>query len=1330
MKASNQIWPWVFGGLTSLAMNAMAEPLFDVILGRPTDHSVAISVLATNDLHLYCEYGTLPGSYSGQTPGTNLTAGIPEVLPLESLLANTQYYYRLNYQGPNSTNYESGIEHTFHTQRAATNSFTFVIEADPHYGDPNASINLDLWRVALTNMLADTPDLLIDLGDTFMTEKLDVTNYTGAADLCREVRNQLFSIMGPSVPLFLVNGNHEAELGWLLSQTQSQSNIAVWATQARQLYYPCPTPDSFYSGNTNIDPYVQTPRDDHYSFIWGNVLFVVLDPFWNTSPKPGSTTGWNWTLGTHQYAWLQQTLSQSTATFKFVFIHHLVGGSFDGAARGGVEFAPYFEWGGYNTNGIWGFATNRPGWAMPIQNLLLSNSVNAVFHGHDHLFVKQELDPNGDGIPELIYQECPQPSSTNYNSTGTALGYGYTNGILQGSSGHLRVSVTPAMATVEYVRAYLPADEGIGKSNRMVTYSYSIPATNNYPPIITNIMITSISPTNNTAWITATVTDDVGVASVLLNYKIGDAEGITNAVFLETMASNAVKNWAGTDCDNAWDVTSVGGKFFEQKSGANYGGGNTNGLEFKGGTASLTNAMISPSESINASGVSGFVEFRLLADNQGGASGWTFQLDGGTGFVTRLSGLTGTNHAWQLFHYDLQPSELVSNLALRFQFCGGLSSNRVHLDQIAVNIVGGSHWTNATMLDDGLHGDGLAGDNIYGVQIPSQSSGILMSYYLTAADGADLLAPNPPEESAYAYTALLEPNLVLGRPSADSITINALADTDLLGYVEYGTQPDILASQTMPVTLSVGEPAETEISDLQADTRYYFRLRYKNADESLYHVGQVNTFHTQRASGSTFIFSIQGDSHPEREGNLFESNLYVRTLLTAASDQPDFYLSIGDDFSVDTIPTNSINAALVTERYTLQRQYLGLIGSSAPLFLVNGNHEQSAAYLLDGTSNNIAVWAHTARNKYYPEPAPDSFYTGNTNVVPYIGLLRDYYAWTWGDALFVAIDPYWGSTNCVDNNYWTGIKRTNMWDVSHGDAQYQWLKTTLEQSPAKYKFVFAHHVLGTGRGGIEDAALYEWGGQNANGTWGFASNRPTWALPIHQLMATNHVTIFFQGHDHIFAQQQLDGVTYLTLPNPADANYSLWNSDAFTNCIFKTNNTGYARITVSPAAVTVDYVRTYLPGDEGPDQTNGMVTYRFSIPASRLDSVGDGIPDWWRAQYFGGDGRTTNDQSCATCDPDEDGYPNRSEYGAGTLPKDFNSYLAIMEPVLTPESPHPVIIWQSATGKNYRIQCSTNLLTDGFTVPVTTGVAATPLINAYTDTTANAGTCFYRIAVE
>jgi hypothetical protein len=104
------------------------------------------------------------------------------------------------------------------------------------------------------------------------------------------------------------------------------------------------------------------------------------------------------------------------------------------------------------------------------------------------------------------------------------------------------------------------------------------------------------------------------------------------------------------------------------------------------------------------------------------------------------------------------------------------------------------------------------------------------------------------------------------------------------------------------------------------------------------------------------------------------------------------------------------------------------------------------------------------------------------------------------------------------------------------------------------------------------------------------------------------------------------------------------------------------RVTVSPTNALVEYVRSYRPADEGPITTNRMVSYRYRIPpmAGFVDSVGDGIPDWWRAQFFGGTGSTTNNQSCAACDPDVDGMSNLQEYLADTNPTNNASLLAIV----------------------------------------------------------------------
>ena len=40
---------------------------------------------------------------------------------------------------------------------------------------------------------------------------------------------------------------------------------------------------------------------------------------------------------------------------------------------------------------------------------------------------------------------------------------------------------------------------------------------------------------------------------------------------------------------------------------------------------------------------------------------------------------------------------------------------------------------------------------------------------------------------------------------------------------------------------------------------------------------------------------------------------------------------------------------------------------------------------------------------------------------------------------------------------------------------------------------------------------------------------------------------------------------------------------------------GYLRVTVSPAAVTVDYVRSYLPADENAKRSSGQVSYSYTV---------------------------------------------------------------------------------------------------------------------------------------
>jgi hypothetical protein len=459
----------------------------------------------------------------------------------------------------------------------------------------------------------------------------------------------------------------------------------------------------------------------------------------------------------------------------------------------------------------------------------------------------------------------------------------------------------------------------------------------------------------------------------------------------------------------------------------------------------------------------------------------------------------------------------------------------------------------------------------------------------------------PPELAAFSRLSL-----VLGRVSESSVTVNTLAKETIEGFFEYGTAAGNYTRKTGVLTFAAGKPVEMVFDKLQPNTQYFYRLQFRKTGETAFTARTECRFHTQRAAGNTFTFALQGDSHPERP-QMSEPNLYARTLLNAAADRPDFYLCMGDDFSV--APVREVSFESIAERYTVQRPFLGLVAQSAPVFLLNGNHEQASLFNYNQADERhaVAVHAQNARNQFYPTPAPDGFYSGDTEPLRSIGLRKDYCAWTWGDALFVILDHYWHSPVRVDTGFREGNegggqkvqgagKQRDWWGLTLGDAQYHWFKRTLEQSKAKYKFVFAHHVLGSGRGGVDECDLYEWGGRNNRGDYEFKERRPGWELPVHQLMVKHGVTIFFQGHDHLFCRQERDGLVYQEVPMPADHGYATYNEDRYQSGV-KLPNSGHLRVTVSPESVKVDYIRSFLPKDETAQNKTGAIAHSYTIKA-------------------------------------------------------------------------------------------------------------------------------------
>jgi uncharacterized protein (TIGR03437 family) len=482
---------------------------------------------------------------------------------------------------------------------------------------------------------------------------------------------------------------------------------------------------------------------------------------------------------------------------------------------------------------------------------------------------------------------------------------------------------------------------------------------------------------------------------------------------------------------------------------------------------------------------------------------------------------------------------------------------------------------------------------------------------------------------------------MLGQVSNTSINVNVVFDQDMQVYVQYGTTSGTYTSTTPVETASANIPLNIPLTGLTPNTRYYYRLQYAAPASTAFNARAEHTFVTARPAGTPFTFVIQADPHLDNNSN---PSVYQLTLQNELQDNPDFMVDLGDTMLTDKLNTSGEpigtntgptcnggpTEAGVLARAQLHRSFYDLITGSVPLFLTIGNHEGEWGSNLNGTPQDFAIWDTEYRNMYFPDPVPGSFFSGDTQQYDLdgnpctpsqtdtcgVGLRRNYFSWTWGDALFIVLDPFWNQTpdtstsslgngqDCCQKGATQTISSPSIqadWSLTLGDVQYAWLQSTLAASAAKYKFVFSHNLVGgwnyngqgAMRGGIEAAKYSEWGGYNLDGTYGFTLYRPNMAMPLHQLLLKYNVTAFIHGHDHFYGHQELDGIQYQEVPQPSANNgtneASIGTADGYTHGTIL-NGRGYLRVKVDPSAgVTAQYIQTWLPTEVKGTTTNGMV---------------------------------------------------------------------------------------------------------------------------------------------
>jgi predicted phosphodiesterase len=285
---------------------------------------------------------------------------------------------------------------------------------------------------------------------------------------------------------------------------------------------------------------------------------------------------------------------------------------------------------------------------------------------------------------------------------------------------------------------------------------------------------------------------------------------------------------------------------------------------------------------------------------------------------------------------------------------------------------------------------------------------------------------------------------------------------------------------------------------------------------------------------------------------------------------PDFVMHLGDvldyhEFGFNVAPYDPILSRWAYQNY---RNAMGNTIGRAAHFSAVGNWDGENG---DFTDEQVQR-SRSQRMLYLPNPSPETYPQGGSPG-------QDYYAFTWGDALFIVLNVM---TYTKTSHLLTGVDEyPDDWTL--GQQQLDWLESTLAGNDTRWKFLFIHHTVAGAGPNLANAAYGRGGGQ--------AAHVGEQAI-IHQMMLDHDATVFFHGHDHVFVDMTVDGIHY-TDPGAAGAPWKFESDE--TGYVKYYTDSGWSRVTVSDERVHVEFLAMggelldeyYIPPlpDAGVDET-------------------------------------------------------------------------------------------------------------------------------------------------
>ncbi|MCK4415174.1 MAG: metallophosphoesterase [Candidatus Eisenbacteria sp.] len=503
-----------------------------------------------------------------------------------------------------------------------------------------------------------------------------------------------------------------------------------------------------------------------------------------------------------------------------------------------------------------------------------------------------------------------------------------------------------------------------------------------------------------------------------------------------------------------------------------------------------------------------------------------------------------------------------------------------------------------------------------------QGSALAAAAAWRAAHALPFQSARPGSKEADYFRAINMVGRVTGERAIVSLVTAENLTTCLRCRVRWSTsEAGVPGSQSVsPVatTESPNERIELVLTGLEPSTRYVYRVEFTTADapDHWQTFDELGEFRSQRPGGETFDFCLVADAHwGHRDFDFEMSSAWgynaAECLRQVLKDgETDFCVDLGD--STYLVGTDSQEDAL--RRYAEYRRVMAPLMRKMPVFYVLGNHEQECGFNQRGDDGTISTmplgnhlapdqyqqkWATHARLTFIPNPRGDTYPEGgegapgvDTSAEWAAGTdpwndgerenLQNFYAWTWGDALCVVLDPY---------RYTLPGKfraTTSPSDWTLGPTQLAWLAETLANSSCRWKFIFAHHQVGGGLIGIDGQPTVDGQGRAyGRGSGVEAARGDTEQAVIHGLMKRHDVQFFVYGHDHCFCHSVWDGVHYVCCGRPTYLNpwfNKKGTLSSYGNVIRQGHDQswiqqlhtvlGYVRFRVSPHEVRMEWIRT------------------------------------------------------------------------------------------------------------------------------------------------------------